>query len=187
MILTDREIKIFLERGTIQIDPSPAENAFSSTSVDLTLDQTLSIYKDQKPGLEKAVDPTREGFDHDSAIAEFTDSVRIGAEGYLLQPGKLVLAWTREYVNLQFHARLAARIEGKSSLARLGLGVHVTAPIIHSGFEGQIRLEMVHHGPVPIRLRAGMRLCQLIFEQTLGTPERGYQGRFAGQTAARKG
>ena len=84
------------------------------------------------------------------------------------------------------HARLAGRVEGKSGLARLGIAVHVTAPTIHAGFEGQVRLEMFNHGAIPVRLRAGMRICQLILEQTLGTPVKSYKGRFAGQTAAGK-
>ena len=78
-------------------------------------------------------------------------------------------------------ARVAARVEGKSSLARLGLAVHVTAPTIHAGFEGQSQLEVINHGRLPIRLRAGMAICQLIFEQTLGFPEIGYGGQFSGQ------
>ncbi|HEY0439702.1 MAG TPA: dCTP deaminase, partial [Xanthobacteraceae bacterium] len=88
---------------------------------------------------------------------------------------KLVLAWTRERVELPVHSRLAARVEGKSSLARVGLGVHITAPTIHSGFAYRIRLEIVNHGRVPIRLRTGMKICQLIFELTLGTPQKGFQ------------
>src|SRR5262249_40241594 len=82
--------------------------------------------------------------------------------------------------------RLAARVEGKSSLARLGLVIHMTAPTIHADFEGRIRLEMMNHGAVPIRLWPGMRICQLIFETTLGTAERGYRGQFAGQTVRRR-
>jgi dCTP deaminase len=96
------------------------------------------------------------------------------------------LAWTREYIELRTETRLAARVEGKSSLARLGLVVHMTAPTIHAGFEGRIRLEMMNYGAVPIRLWGGMRICQLIFETTLGTAERGYKGQFAGQTVRRR-
>jgi hypothetical protein len=72
------------------------------------------------------------------------------------------------------HSRLAARVEGKSSLARLGLGIHVTAPTIHSGFAYPIRLEILNHGHAPIRLRSGMKICQLIFEATLGTAQKGF-------------
>lgn len=94
------------------------------------------------------------------------------------------MAWTKERVSLHLHAKIAARVEGKSSLARLGIGVHVTAPTIHAGFKGQIRLEMINHGRIPLRLRPGMKICQLIFEQTLGTPSAGYSGRFQDQSDA---
>ena len=60
-----------------------------------------------------------------------------------------MLGWTAEYVELPIDSRIAARVEGKSSLARLGLGVHITAPTIHAGFPGQIRLEIVNHGHLP--------------------------------------
>lgn len=86
-------------------------------------------------------------------------------------------------MDLRNDTRIAARVEGKSSLARIGLAVHITAPTIHAGFDGQIRLEIVNHGPLPILLKPGMRICQLIFEQTLGTPDKVYGGQFAGQKA----
>ena len=57
----------------------------------------------------------------------------------------------------------------------------MTAPTIHAGFDGQLRLEMYNLGSLRVKLHAGMRVCQLIFEQTLGTPEKGYAGQFAGQ------
>jgi dCTP deaminase len=188
VILTDREIQIALESGSLVIDPAPDARAYSSTSVDLTLDRSLSAYKENPSGVETAVDPGAQNFDHEKALAALLEPpVTIDAkDGYLFQPGRLVLAWTREYVKLEPHARIAARIEGKSSLARLGIAVHITAPTIHAGFDGQIRLEMFNHGKMPVRLRPGMRICQLIFELTLGVPVQGYKGRFAGQTSTKK-
>jgi dCTP deaminase len=184
MILTDREIKLALEKDQIKIDPRPQPNAFSSTAVDLTLDPNLTEFVVPNNGLEVVVDPGHPNFNPETTLAQISVKRVIDpANGYLLQPRELVLAWTREYVVLVSHNRIAARVEGKSSLARLGLGVHITAPTIHAGFAGQIRLEMINHGKVPIRLRVGMRICQLIFEQTLGTPDKGYQGQFAGQVA----
>jgi dCTP deaminase len=59
----------------------------------------------------------------------------------------------------------------------------MTAPTIHAGFDRQIRLEIVNHGFFPVRLHAKMRICQLIFEQTFGTPEKGYNDQFSGQTS----
>jgi dCTP deaminase len=185
MILTDREIKIAIQRGLIQITPSPDEaKAYSSTAVDLTLDSAIRIFNDQVAGVQTVIDPSESGFNFDRTIQALSQSRKITAAGYLLEPKVLTLAWTKEYVSLATETRIAARVEGKSSLARLGLAVHVTAPTIHAGFSGQIQLEMVNHGSVPVRLKPGMRICQLIFETTLGTPERGYVGQFAGQTAS---
>lgn len=186
MILTDREIQIALQHQSIVIDPEPEEKAYSSTSVDLTLDPTLTEFRDRRKGIDVCIDPSSEGYRHDEVLAEVTEQITIDPQnGYEFRPGKLILAWSTEYVKLYSHARLAARVEGKSSLARLGVGVHITAPTIHAGFDGQIRLEMINHGVIPIRLKAGMRICQLIFEQTVGTPVSGYKGRFSGQTSDR--
>jgi dCTP deaminase len=171
----------------IVIDPRPEERAFSSTSVDLTLDPILSEFKHEQNGIEQAIDPTHPGFNYEKVMTSLTVERQIDErDGYLLQSHRPVLAWTKEYVDLRHDARLAARVEGKSSLARLGLTVHITAPTIHAGFDGKIRLEIVNHGPVPIRLRPGMRFCQLIFEQTFGTPDSGYRGQFSGQGSARR-
>lgn len=115
-----------------------------------------------------------------------TDAKTIPASGYDLPTKTLLLGWTKEYIELSLETRIAARVEGRSSLARLGLAVHLTAPTIHAGFKGPIQLEMINHGLVPIRLKAGMRICQLIFEMTLGTPEKGYKGQFLGQTKKAK-
>ena len=179
MILTDREIQIALDNRLIRIDPPPDRStALTSTAVDLTLDESLRISKTETPGLVQVIDPTAPNYDTEEAIEKITDALTIPNTGFDLVPKTFVLAWTREFVSLPVTTKIAARVEGRSSLARLGLGVHVTAPTIHAGFANRIRLEMINHGIVPIRLRPGMRICQLIFEATLGTPEKGYQGQF---------
>jgi len=183
VILTDREIRISLETGTIEVDPSPQSGAFSSTSLDLTLADSLSVFKKPQPGVEITVDPSGSHYSFRDAMAALSTAMTIPEDGHPLRPGQLVLGWTKERVSLKPQARLAARVEGKSSLARLGLAIHVTAPTIHAGFTGQIQLEIINHGPVPIRLRPGMAVCQLIFESTLGVPEKGYQGQFSGQAS----
>jgi dCTP deaminase len=184
VILTDREIKLAIEKQLIVIDPRPEASAYSSTAVDLTLDPNLTEFKDDVGGIETTIDPSHREFQSERTLALISEKRVIDPnDGFPLKHNRLVLAWTREYVNLVSHNRVAARVEGKSSLARLGLGVHVTAPTIHAGFDGHIRLELVNHGKLPIRLRTGMRICQLIFETTLGTPDKGYQGQFSGQGA----
>lgn len=184
MILTDREIQISIEAEAIAIQPLPNASAFSSTSLDLTLDPHITLFKKLGAGIETVIDPGHFDFHPETTLGQITEKIEIEADGYPLHPKVLILAWTRETVELKLQSRIAARVEGKSSLARLGLGVHITAPTIHAGFRGPIRLEMINHGNVPIRLRVGMKICQLIFEQTLGTPERGYRGKFYGQGPA---
>lgn len=121
----------------------------------------------------------------------YADSVAIPADGQTISPGQFYLGWTVERLQLPHRSRIAARVEGKSSLARLGLGVHVTAPTIHAGFGykaedptypgSSIQLEIWNFGPVHVVLQTGMKICQLIFETVDGTPEKGYEGRFAVQ------
>jgi dCTP deaminase len=149
--------------------------------MDLTLDPILNIFKTGTPAIKKIIDPTIPDHNIDEILNEITVTETIGEDGYQLPVRHLVLGWTAEYVELPIDSRIAARVEGKSSLARLGLGVHITAPTIHAGFPGQIRLEVVNHGHLPILLKPGMRICQLILEQTLGTPAAGYEGQFSGQ------
>ena len=96
--------------------------------------------------------------------------------------------WTIEKIQLPHTSRIAARVEGKSSLARIGIGVHVTAPTIHAGFGyrpgeptfpgNPIQLEIWNTGPLPVVLKRGLKICQLIFEVVDGTPEQGYHGQF---------
>lgn len=183
MILTDREIRLALDQKTLVIDPAPADEAFASTSVDLTLDLILSEFKSSS--IDQHFDPGRKDYPLENVLGEATKQFSLQEDvPYLLETRKLILAWTSEYVDLRKSPRLAARVEGKSSLGRLGLGIHITAPTIHAGFNGRIRLEIINHGHLPIRLRSGMKICQLIFEQTLGTPEKSYRGRFAGQNTS---
>jgi dCTP deaminase len=184
MILTDREIQIAIERRLITVDPPPVDRAFSSTSLDLTLDENIRRFKKDKSYLARTIEPTHPAYTIDEALEELTEGHVIDAmDGFVLSPNELILGWTREYINLFTSTRIAARIEGKSSFARIGLAIHMTAPTIHAGFEGQIQLEIINHGLHKILLKPNMRICQLIFEQTLGTPDRGYEGQFSGQKA----
>jgi dCTP deaminase len=181
VILTDRELQTAIKKGVIIIDPRPSEKAYSSTSVDLTLDPDLTIFNEPVPGIDIVIDPTMKQVDTEKILEGLTTKIAIPQDGYKLERNKLILAYTTEYIDLRIDTKYAARVEGKSSLARIGLSVHITAPTIHAGFDGRVRLEIVNHGPLPIKLRSGMSICQLIFEQTLGTPDKGYGGQFSGQ------
>jgi dCTP deaminase len=189
MILSDREIKAALTRGAIRITPNPPAEAWSSTAVDLHLASSLLLWKQPTKGRKAMVDPNLPGFDVFVAQKQFGQKIEMQSSGHVFRSGSFLLGWTIETLWLPHRSRLAARVEGKSRLARLGLGVHVTAPTIHAGFgyksddEGYpgspLQLEIWNIGPLDIKLETGMPICQLIFETVDGTPEKGYEGRFS--------
>ncbi len=192
MILSDREILAALERGAIAIDPVPAGSLWSSTAIDLRLAAQLRRWNPPKiGGVAVAVDPHHDEFDINALLDQCTETVAIGREGYVLEPRSFHLGWTFEKLKLPSRSRIGARVEGKSSLGRLGLGIHITAPTIHAGFGfndkdpsfpgNPIHLEIWNFSELPIRVRGEMKICQLILEEVHGTPEKGYGGRFAVQ------
>ncbi len=182
MILTDREIQIFLDKNQISINPKPDTDCYSSTSVDLTLAKQFREWNfDQVDRHEGEVIEPGPNFKYTVFRDKYTKGKRLSDKGYVLGPKKFILAWTHEKIKIPNHSRIAARVEGKSSLARLGLAIHITAPTIHAGFEGPIQLELFNHGLFSIRLSPGMPICQLIFEITFGTPTKGYSGQFLRQ------
>jgi dCTP deaminase len=191
MILSDREIKAALLREAVRIHPRPPDQHISSTAIDLTLDQELRVWKKPTKRGRLEFSPADAEFNFSTLSAAHSKPLNLPAGGHLLGPGEFILGWTVELIQLPYRSRLAARVEGKSSLARLGLGVHVTAPTIHAGFGyneddlqflgNSIQLEIFNIGPIPIRLKAGMAICQLILEEVHGTPEKGYGGQFTRQ------
>ena len=197
MILSDREVRGARERRLIWIsDCPPAGNKrWSSTTLDLTLADEIRPWQSLGgAGADVIIDPSDLEFNSNQLINELTQGVSCGAEGYVIQPRSLVLGWTQEKIKLPNASRIAARVEGKSSLARIGLGIHVTAPTIHPGFgEKQddpefpgspIRLKIWNIGPLKIRLKKGMPICQIQFEEVHGIPEGPYAGQFAIQGPA---
>jgi dCTP deaminase len=194
MILSDREIRAALDRGSVRITPDPRQNAslWSSTALDLRLAGELAFWEHpQVGGVRTGVAPYDERYDYADFLRQWGRRVEIPPEGYPLPPGSFHLGWTLESIQLPSQSKIAARVEGKSSLARLGMGVHVTAPTIHAGFGynpanaafagNPIQLEIWNSGPLTIRVMRGMRMCQLIFEEVHGTPESGYTGQFVVQ------
>jgi dCTP deaminase len=190
MILCDREGKLALHRAHIGITPRPPDSAFASTSIDLTLHEEITFWTPQQEGPASpfVVYPAQAGFEVARLLEEHGTRLILPAEGFILKPGSFILGWTEERIRLPHTSRLAARVEGRSSLARLGVGVHVTAPTIHAGFGvtadpdypgTRIRLEVWNCGPLHVCLQKGMKVCQLILEEVHGTPEKGYQGAFA--------
>ena len=140
-------------------------------------------------GVDVPVSPSNPNYDFATLLRDSSDKIAILSDGFVMNSGTFLLGWTIEKLQLPHRSRLAARVEGKSSLARLGIGVHVTAPTIHAGFGykpsdenfpgSPLQLEIWNVGPLDIKLEEGMPICQVIFEIVDGTPEKGYEGRFS--------
>ena len=168
MIYSDRNLKDALDSGALIIEPRPARAAFSTSSVDLRLHGTFTIFDAPIPGAELSV--MVDQADAEQVAARYGKVIDVPIGSYIeLRPNAFALAYTLERVVLPID--LAARVEGKSSIARWGLSIHQTAPTIHAGFSGHIRLEIANVGPFVCRLNPGIRICQLIVEELKTLPE----------------
>jgi dCTP deaminase len=166
MILSNTEIQKALTEARLIISPEPQPRDYDTTAVNLHLGIGLAIPK----GGSFNYDLTKPGFA--TTLARNCDHTEIPATGYPLEPKKFVLGITVERVGLPLISgkTLAARIEGKSSVARCGLLIHFTAPTVHAGWDGPLALEMINLGVADFMLRPGMAICQLILETVLGDP-----------------
>lgn len=113
--------------------------------------------------------------------ADITKDVYVeDGDEMVLHPGEFILGVTKEKVNMPDD--LVARIEGKSSIGRLGIQIHVTAGYIDPGFTGNVTLEMTSHHPLAIALRPGKKIAQVSFHMMTGPALKPYQGRYQGDT-----
>lgn len=181
MILSDRSIREQLDAGRIVIEPLDPKG-LQPSSVDLRLDRWFRVFRNHMMS----------HIDVKANLEELTQLVEVGEdEPFILHPGEFVLGSTLEKVTLP--KDLVARIEGKSSLGRLGLLVHATAGFVDAGFSGWLTLELSNVANLPIAIYPGMKIGQLAFfqldreaEHAYGDAELGskYQGQ-RGPTASR--
>lgn len=150
MVLSDRNILRRIKNDSIVVEPFEEEN-LEPASLDLRLGADF-----KKPHARYrnpvALDEDKELFDY----VEMEGEVSIA-------PHEFVLATTKESVSIP--SDIVAEVLGRSSLGRLGISVHQTAGFIDPGFEGQITLEISNHGPAPVTLREGARICQIVFSE----------------------
>lgn len=149
MLLSDVEINHALKTGAIKI--APWFNSIQPASVDVHLAPVFRVFDNNRYA---QVDPAVEQ-------PGLTRRVDAGGRGFVLHPGRLVLGATLERIALD--GTIAARLEGKSSLGRLGLLTHATAGFIDPGFQGTITLELCNISTLPIKLYPGMRIGQICF------------------------
>jgi dCTP deaminase len=181
MVLSDRQIQEALKKKRITIDPVPPADHYNASAVDLRLGRQLfnlrSLDKLQAEAKADAPAGYEPSIEIDLSTLKIVDFLRKYAEeiasyhGYwVLPPQHFALGITEEWVELPRKSKIAGRVEGRSSLARLGLVIHMTAPTIHCGFAGNIVLEMYNFGPYPLRLTPGFNICQLILERVEQRP-----------------
>ena len=181
MLLSDRDIRAEIASGRVGCEPF-SESMIQPSSVDVRLDKFFRVFENHKYSV---IDPSIEQ-------AELTrEVVAEGNEPFILHPGEFVLASTYEVITLPDD--IAGRLEGKSSLGRLGLLTHSTAGFIDPGFSGHITLELSNVANLPVKLFPGMKIGQLCLiklsspaEHPYGSEKYGsrYQGQ-RGPTASR--
>ena len=151
MLLSDRDILAEIEQQRIQVEPYD-ESMIQPSSIDFRLDRFFRVFENHK-------------YPHIDPAADQSDLTRVvepeGDDAFILHPGEFVLGSTFEVVTLPDD--LAARVEGKSSLGRLGLLTHATAGFVDPGFSGHVTLELANVATLPIKLYPGMKIGQLCF------------------------
>jgi dCTP deaminase len=152
VVLADRTIARLLEEGRIEIDPYDP-SLLQPSSVDVRVDRLFRVFRNNRASY---IDVKRE--------QDLTELVEIDEqEPFILHPGEFVLGSTLERVRLPDD--LVARLEGKSSLGRLGLLIHSTAGFVDPGFDGHVTLELSNVANLPITLYYGMKIGQVSFMQ----------------------
>ncbi|MDQ4064610.1 MAG: dCTP deaminase [Actinomycetota bacterium] len=168
MILSDRDIRAAIEAGQIGIEPFDPED-IQPSSVDLHVDRFFRTFSNSRhPYIDVKI-----------AMDDLTEVVEVKEEeAFILHPGEFVLGSTAEYIRLP--ADLVARLEGKSSLGRLGLLIHSTAGVVDSGFEGHLTLELSNVANLPITIYPNMKIGQLTFFRMTSPSEVPYGARKIG-------
>lgn len=162
MLLSDRDIKAQIESGRIGLEPLEM-GLLQPSSMDVRLDKFFRLFDNHKYPF---IDP-KDQQDELTRLVEVDPS-----EAFILHPGEFVLGSTFEFVKLPDD--IAARLEGKSSLGRLGLLTHSTAGFVDPGFQGHVTLELSNTATLPIKLWPGMKIGQLCFFQLSSASENPY-------------
>jgi len=168
MILSDRDIRAEIASGRIGIDPFD-EADVQPASIDLRVDRFFRTFHNHR---YEVIDVKR-------SMEDLTEVIEVKEEeAFILHPGEFVLGSTREYVSLPND--LVARLEGKSSLGRLGLLIHSTAGFVDAGFEGHLTLELSNVANLPITLYPNMKIGQISFFRLTSEAEYPYGSRGIG-------
>ncbi|WP_108650952.1 dCTP deaminase [Dongshaea marina] len=174
MRLCDTHIEQYLAEGKIKVEPAPAIERISGVSLDVLLGNAFRVFKDHTaPYIDLSANSDQMA---DAINRVMSDEIIIeDGEAFFLHPGELALAVTHESVTLPDN--VVGWLDGRSSLARLGLMVHVTAHRIDPGWSGKIVLEFYNSGKLPLALRPKMVIGALNFELLSAPAARPYNKR----------
>ena len=174
MRLCDRDIIAHLDSGKIDIQPRPESETISGVTVDVRLGDKFRVFQDHAAPY---IDLSGPKADVQHALdSVMSDEITLSsAQSFYLHPGQRAIAVTHESITLP--ADIVGWLEGRSSLARLGLMVHVTAHRIDPGWSGQIVLEFFNSGKLPLALKPGMKIGAISFEMLSGAAMRPYNAR----------
>ena len=162
MLLSDRDLRVEIKAGRVRVEPFD-EGMIQPSSIDVRLDRFFRVFENHKYSV----------IDQSVEQGELTREVEVGAsEFFILHPGEFVLASTYEVITLPDD--IAGRLEGKSSLGRLGLLTHSTAGFIDPGFSGHITLELSNVANLPVKLFPGMKIGQLCLIKLTSAAEHPY-------------
>lgn len=169
MILSNTDIRRAIDAGDLIIDPASPPEHFSTSALDFRVGHQFMKWKLQAKGAELGINLSQIKVPD---CGQYIEEVAPDRDGLIIVPkDDFILALTLEKIELPLSGKLAARVEGRSSLARFGLAVHITAPTIHSGFSGPIVLEIKNLGPHSLKIEPGKTcICQLVFEQLRSEP-----------------
>lgn len=173
MILSDVDVKQFLKEGKLKIEPLEIEKQIMPVGVDLRLGNEFKIFKKDV----EHIDPSKDN------LGETMETISVeDGKSLMLHPGEFVLGVTKEFVQLPDD--IAGRIDGRSSLGRMGIIVHSTAGHVDPKFKGKLTLEITNIGKLPVMIFPGMKFCSLIFEKISSPVEKDYQkvGKYVGDT-----
>ncbi|OFC70941.1 dCTP deaminase [Alteromonas confluentis] len=185
MRLSDRDIYEYLQSGKIKIDPTPEYERISGVTVDMRLGNKFRVFEDHQAAYIDLSGPKHEV--QEALNSVMSDEIELEeGKAFFLHPKELALAITHESVTLPDN--IVGWLDGRSSLARLGLMVHVTAHRIDPGWSGNIVLEFYNSGKLPLALRPLMKIGALSFEVLSSPAEKPYNARadakYKGQAGA---
>lgn len=184
MRLCDRDIKRYLADGIIHISPEPDPERISGVSIDVLLGNEFRVFQAHTAPYIDLSGPKGEVSDAIDRVMSDEIFIKDG-EAFFLHPGELALAVTLESITLPDN--IVGWLDGRSSLARLGLMVHATAHRIDPGWSGRIVLEFYNGGKLPLALRPHMVIGALNFETMSGSAERPYMSRANAKYKAQQG